>query len=202
MRLSDKEFKFMQGTYWKFRQRHLSFRTLGKFGLQQEKEKDILEIGCGSGFGAELLSQLNPKSYEGIDIMEEQIAIAEQKGLPNCKFQVVDATDLSQFPDASKDLVVMFTILHHIPQWRDVLAECWRVLRDGGRIYVEEPNRTFIRVWDFFFRWGHAPEALFSYDELEEAMQETGFDVVNRKRSADFGFWSAQKRSNGHAQRD
>ena len=187
MRLTTSEFRGMNTGIRRFFQRRLEFPAFRWLGLSGQ-DQEILEIGCGSGYGAILLSQLKPKSYVGIDLMPEMIELAEQRHLTNGEFLVMDATDLSQFPDASKDLVVIFGILHHIPAWRAVLQACHRVLRPQGRIFLEEPSAGAVRIWDFFFRWNHPREALFSRMELESQLQRTGF--VLTKRIGVPGFWS------------
>ncbi|MFC1974893.1 class I SAM-dependent methyltransferase [Chloroflexota bacterium] len=196
MRLSDTEFKAMNNPVRRFCQRNLEFPAFKRMGLTEEN-RDILEIGCGSGYGAVLLSELNPKSYAGIDVMPEQIelalAVAQQHRLSNYEFLVGDATDLSCFPDQSKDVVVIFGILHHIPQWREAVRECYRVLRKGGRLFVEEPDGGAITKWDRVFQWGHPQEALFSLRDLEQNMVAGGFTILKRWRGLAFGVYAAQK---------
>jgi ubiquinone/menaquinone biosynthesis C-methylase UbiE len=162
MRLTDREFRGMNNAVRRFFQRRLEFPVFRWLGLRDEGQ-DILEIGCGSGYGAVLLSRLKPRSYVGVDLMPEMVELAKKRGLPNAEFLVVDAADLSHFADASKDVVVIFGILHHIPKWRDVLRECHRVLRPGGKLFLEEPTVTAITIWDSVFRWNHPKEALFSH---------------------------------------
>jgi ubiquinone/menaquinone biosynthesis C-methylase UbiE len=187
MRLTNSEFWGMNTGIRRFFQRRLEFPVFRWLGLSGQ-DQDILEIGCGSGYGAVLLSQLRPKSYVGIDLMPEMIELAKQRSLPNAEFLVMDAANLSDFPDASKDLVVIFGILHHIPAWREVLDECHRVLRPGGKTFLEEPAARAVRIWDFFFRWNHPPEALFSRTELENQLEWAGFSLARRIGIP--GFWS------------
>ena len=72
----------------------------------------------------------------------------KQPGLGNTEFHIMDAADMSAFADQSKDIVVIFDILHHIPDWRKVVRECHRVLKVGGKLFLEEPSATAIRLWD------------------------------------------------------
>ena len=130
MRLSDREFRAMNNPVRRFFQRRIEFPTFRRMGLEAGG-KDVLEIGCGSGYGAVLLSRQKPRSYVGIDLMPEQIELARRVELADAAFETMDATDLSVFADSSKDLVVIFGILHHIPRWSQVVQECRRVLRAG-----------------------------------------------------------------------
>ena len=121
MRLSDIEFKAMNNPLRRYFQKHIEFRNFRWLGLTV-KHKNILEIGCGSGYGAVLLSTLEPRSYIGIDLMPEQIALTGQWHLPGYTFRVMDAADMQEILSISKDIIVIFGILHHIPQWREVVG--------------------------------------------------------------------------------
>lgn len=192
MELSAKEFKAMQSTLRQSMQK-TEFETFQKFGFDA-KDKDVLEIGCGSGFGAVLISGTQPKSYVGIDIMEEQIALAKARVLPGFTFQVQNAEELDNFDSASKDIVIIFGILHHISGWRRVIPQIHRILKPTGVFFVEEPSRTLIRTFDFFLRWGHDPAALFSLREFEKTLKENGFTISRRKSYFSlFGAYRADK---------
>lgn len=136
--------------------------------------KDVLEIGCGNGYGAYLINRGSPRSYVGLDVMEEQIQIARQR-YPQYQFVVQDATDSSRFGAASKDVAIAFGVLHHIPGWRKVIDEIKRVLKSGGRLFVEEPRGMDIKLFDFF-RWGH-PDSDFGINRMEEYLKSRGFTI-------------------------
>jgi len=193
MRLSEWEFRAMNNPVRRFFQRRVEFPTFRRMGLEA-RGKDVLEIGCGSGYGAVLLSRLKPRSYVGIDLMPEQIGLARRVELPGAVFQIMDATDLSAFEDASKDLVVVFGILHHIPRWPRALEEARRVLRKGGEIFVEEPSEAMIRPWDRLLKWGHPPDARFGLGALELELERAGFALERCRRGRLFGFYRAVAR--------
>ena len=119
----------MNSTVRRFLQRTVEFPLFRQMGLTDE-QRDILEIGCGSGYGAVLLAALAPRSYIGIDLMPEQIDLAQQRHLAQAEFRVQDATDLSCFAAETKDIVVVFGMLHHIPNgqplFKNVIAFCDR----------------------------------------------------------------------------
>ena len=174
MKLSDVEFRAMQTWWRKWGQTYFELPLFQRMGLDI-KDKDVLEIGCGNGYGGYLLNQLGPKSYIGLDLMEEQVEIARRK-YSQYTYIVQDATDLSQFADASKDVVIIFGVLHHIPKWRKVLDEIARVLKPTGQLFLEEPRGVDVKFFDFLFRWGH-PDSDFGLKAVEEYLRLRGFKL-------------------------
>ncbi|HXD09777.1 MAG TPA: class I SAM-dependent methyltransferase [Anaerolineales bacterium] len=172
MKLSTVEFRAMQSSWRKWGQAYFELPLFQRMGLNVHN-KDVLEIGCGNGHGGYLLNQLHPRSYIGLDVMEEQIELARRK-YPQHKFIVQDATDLSQFADASKDIVIIFGVLHHIPEWRKTLDDIARVLKPDGQLFLEEPRGVDLKFFDFIFRWGH-PNTDFGLNALEEYLKALGF---------------------------
>ncbi|MCJ7773665.1 MAG: class I SAM-dependent methyltransferase [Desulfobacterales bacterium] len=190
MKLSDIEFKAMNNPVRRFFQKHIEFRNFRWLGLT-EMNKHILEIGCGSGYGAVLLSALEPTSYIGIDLMPEQIALTGQWHLPGYEFKTMDAADMKEILSMSKDIIVIFGILHHIPQWREAIKECRRVLTNGGRLFIEEPDGSVIRYFDKLFHWGHAVSD-FSLIGFEKELAGSGFTIIRKRRLLGFGTYHAQ----------
>lgn len=102
--------------------------------------RDVLEVGCGTG---RLLGRIAPlaRSAVGADLSAGMLAAAVERGL--CCLQA-DATHLP-FADASFDTVYSFKVLAHVRQIEHAMAEIARVLRPGGRAYVEFYNRHSLR---------------------------------------------------------
>lgn len=192
MKLSRIEFIAMNNPLRRFIQKHVEFRNFRDMGLSVTG-KDILEVGCGSGYGALLVSGLKPASYKGIDIMPEQISLARKRDLTGYIFLEMDAADMKTFADSSVDEIVVFGILHHIPEWRKVLDECFRVLRPGGSIFVEEPDGNLVRRFDRIMHWGHPAEANFALDDFEKGLEECGFVITAEKRQFGFGIYRGDK---------
>jgi len=59
----------------RFFHRRIEFPLFRLVGLRVEGQ-DVLEVGCGTGYGAELLAKLGPRSYLGVDLMPEMIELA------------------------------------------------------------------------------------------------------------------------------
>lgn len=178
MKLSKPEFLAMQSLPRKLGQRFFELPLFRQLGMDL-KDKDVLELGCGSGYGAFLLNQLEPKSYFGLDVMEEQIELAK-KQYPQFQFTTQSADDLSRFDSESKDAVIIFGVLHHIKTWRKVIDEMKRVLKPGGSMFLEEPRRSDIKMFDFFFRWAH-PDIDFDLRDMETYASEQGLRIEAKR---------------------
>lgn len=177
MKLSAKEFDAMQMKWRKWYIEKVELKTFEKFGLELQGA-DILEVGCGNGYAASLITAQGVNSYTGLDIMPEQLAIARKRNLPNACFVLGSADDLSAFPDKSFDAILDFCILHHVEGWRTFFDESRRVLKSGGSIYAADLSKTCIHIVDALLHWGHAEEALFTLQEFEQEANKRGFETV------------------------
>jgi ubiquinone/menaquinone biosynthesis C-methylase UbiE len=103
---------------------------------------DILEIGCGAGAGARMVTrQFKPRRLFLTDLDPLMIRLArvavEQNTTTSTGFCICDAARLP-FHEDSMDAVFGFGFLHHVAAWRDGLREVHRVLKPGGVYYMEE----------------------------------------------------------------
>jgi SAM-dependent methyltransferase len=65
---------------------------------------------------------------------------------------VADAHELP-FPDDVFDAVILQSVMEHVLEPEQLLAECCRVLRDGGQIWVEAPFHYPIHDSSDYYRW-------------------------------------------------
>lgn len=177
MRLSIKEFDAMQMGWRKWYIEKVELNTFRKFGLEITG-MNILEVGCGNGYAASLITAEKPDSYIGLDIMPEQLVLARERKLQNARFVEGSADDLSIFPEKSFDAVLDFCILHHVEGWRTFFDECHHVLKENGSIYIADLSKRCIHMVDAVLHWDHAEEALFTLKELEDEANKRGFRTV------------------------
>ncbi|MPZ89320.1 MAG: methyltransferase domain-containing protein [Nitriliruptorales bacterium] len=152
----------------------------------------VLEIGCGRGVGIEvILDRFGAAWVDGFDLDPQMVARARgrlaRRG-DRVRVWTSDATAIDA-PDAAYDAVFDFAILHHIPHWWDAVGEVHRVLRGGGRLYVEEPLRAFIT--NPFWAWllEHPQNDRFDADDLRTALVDAGFRVDAQRRLGQTFTW-------------
>jgi SAM-dependent methyltransferase len=101
-----------------------------------------LDLGCGPGAFSDLFEA---GDYVGVDLNARYIDHARRtrKGA----FIVSDAKHVD-LPDGRFDQVLIFGLLHHLPddEARGVLSECRRLLVAGGRVLVIEDIPTVSRL--------------------------------------------------------
>jgi ubiquinone/menaquinone biosynthesis C-methylase UbiE len=146
MRLNRLEFALMNNAVRAAVQRHLEARRLLGMGGRMSGGR-ALEIGCGRGVGTELiLDAFGAERVDAFDLDPRMIALARRRLKPwgsRARLWVADAAAIP-VADDTYDAVFDFGIVHHVPQWRQALAEVARVLRPGGRLYAEEVLSGFI----------------------------------------------------------
>ncbi|GIU90702.1 MAG: hypothetical protein KatS3mg010_1801 [Acidimicrobiia bacterium] len=95
--------------------------------------RDALEIGCGTGLILERTHAV-ARTAVGVDLSSGMARFsAKKKGLRALN---ASATDLP-FADDSFDVVYSCKVLPHVPDIRSALREVARVLRPGGRAFLE-----------------------------------------------------------------
>ena len=96
----------------------------------------VLDIGAGTGHLAAYVSKIvGPSGWVvGIDPLPLRIEIAKSKASGNFEARVGRAEDLSQFDDASFDVVYLNSVFHWVEDKPRALAEIFRVLKTDGRL--------------------------------------------------------------------
>ena len=134
-------------------QRQYEAALLERLGGRLEGKR-VLEIGCGRGVGTEIIfERFAADEVHALDVDPDMIKQAQgslSRYQPHrLKLYVGDAAAISE-PDASFDAVFDFAIIHHIPNWKDAIAEVARVLTPGGKFLFEEVTSHALGRW--FYR--------------------------------------------------
>lgn len=111
----------------------------------------LLDIGCG--FGSTVIAARNAGiDAAGVEIAPFEVDFARRRLArmrpqddPQAVFRLGDATRLDQ-PDGSLDAVAFWNVLEHIEDCEAMLRAAWRMLKPGGRAYIECPNYAARRL--------------------------------------------------------
>jgi SAM-dependent methyltransferase len=89
------------------------------------------------------------------------------------------------YPADSFDAVIMSHVIEHVPHPRELLTECARVLKPGGRLVMLTPNAESFGL-DYYGRCWRGLEPprhlqIFSQLALEQIAKQAGLNVVGSK---------------------
>jgi len=101
---------------------------------------EVLDAGCGVGYGTEMIARAGASRVVGIDLAPEAIAAASERAGEVATFGVGDVRDLP-FDEGSFDLVVCFEVLEHLEDPEPAITALKGVLRESGLLIVSSPNR-------------------------------------------------------------
>lgn len=122
-------------------------------------------------------------SIDGVDVSSKSIAVAQNRKIPNTFFQSYDGQHLP-FENSVFDVIFIAGVLHHVDKkyHSQILRECYRTLKPGGRLYIFEHNplnpvtRSIVK------------DCVFDHDavlvrsaELENKIMQTKFKSVKTR---------------------
>nr|WP_301553623.1 class I SAM-dependent methyltransferase [Desulfuribacillus alkaliarsenatis] len=130
---------------WQFERGEETIRYFQEFTTVEEmfKDKIVLDIGCGAGGKTLYYTTLGTKYVIGIDPVDKYKEKAEdlayKKGLHEAvTFITGDAANMPIESNAV-DTIIMNDAMEHVDDPIAVLNECYRVLKKGGRLYINFP---------------------------------------------------------------
>jgi len=133
----------------------------------------VLDIGCGSGFGAACLHALGHTVLAGdLDPVTIEQARARYPENTRLRFQAMNA-ECTGLPDDSLDAITTFETIEHVTSIPAYLRELHRIVKPGGQVFFSTPQNCFGR--HPLSCWHHVE---FSAAEFRGIVATT-FDVVD-----------------------
>ena len=145
--------------------------------LPADKSIAILDVGCGTGSLIKAVNELGYENTKGIDLSEEQVAMARKFGVDN-----VEQADLHDFlaqSDAKFDVIFAVDLIEHLT--KDELVEFLSNLKqgliEGGKVVFRTPNMDTPLASVFAFA-DFTHEVFLNKSSATQLMQATGYKDV------------------------
>jgi ubiquinone/menaquinone biosynthesis C-methylase UbiE len=147
----------------------------------------VADLGCGN-----CRWNVNHRPVTGVDINEKMLAWAQRHGLL-ADYHICPGLVGSPLPDGQFDLVVCSETLEHLLNYKDVLAEARRILKDDGTLLVTVPYDIFLGPFFLLFNincvyQGYVKKSLyhkyrcghinhFTKSRLRQELVDAGFEL-------------------------
>lgn len=121
-----------------------SVEHLHRYAIVEDyiKNKIVLDIACGEGYGTNLTSNTAKYVY-GVDIDNDIVQEAKLKyKKENLEFITGSAIEIP-LKDSSVDVVISFETIEHHDKHDEMMSEIKRVLRLDGLLIISSPDKLF-----------------------------------------------------------
>jgi 2-polyprenyl-6-hydroxyphenyl methylase/3-demethylubiquinone-9 3-methyltransferase len=103
---------------------------------------EVADIGCGAGTQSLLWAELGHHVH-GLDVNGPLLELARKRAAEagySIDVRVGSAVKLP-WADESMDVCLLIELLEHVADWQPCLAECQRVLKPGGILFLTTSNK-------------------------------------------------------------
>jgi ubiquinone/menaquinone biosynthesis C-methylase UbiE len=152
----------------------------------------VLEIGCGVGrVGKHMAAHC--RRWIGADVSTNMLRHAAENlhGFDNAEFVELSGYNLGPVASESVDVVYCTVVFPHLSQWDrySYVEDAFRVLRPGGKLYVDNVNLCSESGWKIFEEHRRIPPLeripqigeCSTPEELREYLKRAGFESVQSK---------------------
>lgn len=179
---------------------HLMHLATYNFSLDFVKNKNILDFGCGSGYGSKIMSK-KALSVIGVDISNNAIEYAKKNySAENLTFLNINQINSLEF-QKKFDVVTSFQVIEHVSNEKKYIETILRLLKPNGVFLVSTPNKD-IRLYKHIQKpWNIFHVKEYNEGELTKLMKQyfINVEMLNISAKSEFVFHeifrvSAQKK--------
>jgi len=158
---------------------HIEYEHLERYAYAKKfvKNKIVLDIACGTGYGSAKLSEYGAKKVIAGDIFSNAIKYAKKNyKRNNVEFKILDCEKIN-LPNNSIDIVISFETIEHIPNYIKFIQEVKRVLKQNGTFICSSPNKKITSPFTKNpLNSFHVKE--FKIEELSKILDKEGFEIL------------------------
>lgn len=170
--LSDAEVSELPGTFlynlhrkeWSLREKSMNrlYAYMKKQNIGAGSDASVLDLGCGNGWIANRLSQLERFDVWGLDInmneLEQAARVFSNDSLNFCYGNVYEPI----FEDSSFDYVILSDTISYFSNLQQLINRCRSLLKSGGEIHIldspiyaeNEIDEAKAKQEDYYKKWG------------------------------------------------
>lgn len=127
-------------TPWYGKKAVLEHKLRYDFTKRFVKNKIVIDLGCGVGYGAFELAKSGARKVYGIDISSNTIEYAKAHySDESITYEAKDALN-TKLPSGIADVVTAFEVIEHVMDHKKFLQEALRLLRPNGIFIMSTPN--------------------------------------------------------------
>ena len=135
------------------------------------EDPKVLDIGCGTGSFVQFLNSNKINAY-GIEPSNNARGLAIKKGVSCFK-------DFNELKDKDFDIITMWHVLEHVPNFNTQLKSIKNALNENGKLIVAVPNFESYdaKYYDKFWAAYDVPRHIWHFSEkaIGKIAQENGF---------------------------
>lgn len=146
--------------------------------LPEDKNSQVLDIGCGFGYILKSLKSLGYKNLNGIDISDEAVSFCKKNNLEVKQVKSLDEFFVSN--TKKYDFVLMTHVIEHIPKDKiiETLKQIKNTLSENGILYLTTPNaQSNTGSYWMFEDFTHT--TIFTPGSIIYVLKSAGFNNVN-----------------------
>jgi len=162
----------------------------------------ILDIGCGSGHLASILSGMGHEVI-GVDVSLVRINLARDTN-PGIQFECISVydDDINKLGESSFDCIVSFEVIEHLFDPGGLLSRSFILLKPKGCLILSTPYHGYLKnlaisafnKWDRHFSpyWIGGHIKFFSKKTLRQMTESAGFKNIQIQRAGGYpGVWKS-----------
>lgn len=143
--------------------------------------KDVLDIGCGTGEFLHASKTFRPRSIMGIELSPHAAQLARDRYGLNVLCGPIESVE----PGKRFDTIFMLHVIEHLPDPEKILRQCRTMLKEGGTLVLETPNACSLDRDFFGPKWVgfHAPfhTFVFSPTSLQKMLVRSGYAEITTR---------------------